>query len=161
MIAGTISRLSAALLAFCGLALLFAADDILPRHLPGYPPADFWFGQLLAAACLAMATLNWFSRGALLGGIYGRPVVVGNATGDLIAPLTLLKPMLAGPVVGANSTGYLIAAITLLKPMLAGAFRPAGWLLVFPVTALAVAYGWLMLRGPFERDVATMKGADS
>ena len=137
MIAGTISRLSAALLAFCGLALLFAADEILPRHLPGYPPADFWFGQLLAAACLAMATLNWFSRGALLGGIYGRPVVV------------------------ANATGYLIAAITLLKPMLAGAFRPAGWLLVFPVTALAVAYGWLMLRGPFERDVATMKGADS
>lgn len=137
MIATHISRSSAALLAFCGLALLFAADEILPRHLPGYPPADFWFGQLLAAACLAMATLNWLSRHTLLGGIYGRPVVA------------------------ANATGYFIAAITLLKPTVSGAFRPAGLLLTIPVTALAIAYGWLMLRGPFERDVATMKGADS
>lgn len=134
MIATHISRSSAALLAFCGLALLFAADEILPRHLPGYPPGDFWFGQLLAAACLAMATLNWLSRHTLLGGIYGRPVVA------------------------ANATGYFIAAITLLKPTMNGAFRPAGLLLTIPVTALAFAYGWLMLRGPFEGDVALKQG---
>lgn len=134
MIAGHISRASAALLAFCGLSLLFLADEILPRHLPGYPPGEFWFGQLLAAACLAMAVLNWLSRHTLLGGIYGRPVVA------------------------ANATGYFIAAITLLKPTIAGAFRPAGWLLTIPVTALAVAYAWLMFRGPFERDVAMAKG---
>lgn len=135
MIAGRISRASAILLGFCGLALLFAADEILPRHLPGYPPGEFWFGQLLAAACLALAVLNWMSRRTLLGGIYGRPVVA------------------------ANATGYLIAAITLLKPTLAGEFRPDGWLLTIPVTGLAVAYGWLMLRGPFERDAAAAKGA--
>ena len=135
MIASTISRVSAALLAFCGLALLFAADEILPRHLPGYPPAEFWFGQLLAAACLSLAVLNWMSRRTLLGGIYGRPVVA------------------------ANATGYLIAAITLLKPTLAGDFRPAGWLLTIPVTALAIAYGWLMLRGPFARDAAVARGS--
>jgi hypothetical protein len=129
MIAGMISRASAAFLAFAGLSLLFAADEILSRHLPGYPPADYWFGQLLAAACLALATLNWLSRHTLLGGIYGRPVVA------------------------ANATGYFIAAITLLKPMLAGVFRPAGWLLVIPVTALAAAYAWLMFRGPFEQDL--------
>lgn len=137
MIAGSISRASAALLAFCGLALLFAADEILPRHLPGYPPGEFWFGQLLAAACLAMATLNWLSRHALLGGIYGRPVVA------------------------ANATGYFIAAITLLKPTIAGTFHPAGLLLTIPVTALALAYGWLMFRGPFERDVVAAKPGTS
>ncbi len=135
MIAGWISRASAALLAFAGLSLLFMTEEILSRHLPGYPPGDVWFGQLLAAACLAMATLNWFSRGALLGGIYGRPVVA------------------------ANATGYFIAAITLLKLTIAGSFRPAGLLLTIPVTLLAVAYGWLMLRGPFERDVVAMKGS--
>ncbi|MBP6443847.1 MAG: hypothetical protein KA267_07500 [Gemmatimonadales bacterium] len=133
MMAGYVSRLSATLLAFCGLALLFAGDEILPRHLPGYPPGEVWFGQLLAAACLAMAALNWLSRHTLLGGIYGRPVVA------------------------ANATGYFIAAITLLRPTLAGAFRPAGLLLTIPVTALAVAYAWLMFRGPFERDVAAAK----
>lgn len=132
MIGGAISRASAGLLAFCGLSLLFAADEILPRHLPGYPPGDFWFGQLLGAACLAMAALNWLSRRTLLGGIYGRPVVA------------------------ANATGYVIAAITLLKPSLAGDFRPAGWLLTLPVTALALAYAWLMFRGPFERDIGAM-----
>jgi hypothetical protein len=136
MIAGTISRASAAFLGFVGLSLLFAADEILSRHLPGYPPADFWFGQLLAAACLAVATLNWLSRRTLLGGIYGRPVVA------------------------ANATGYFIAAITLLKPMLAGAFRPAGWLIVFPVTALAIAYAWLMFRGPFEADLRVTRNAN-
>ncbi len=134
MVAGMLSRASAALLAFCGLSLLFLADEILPRHLPGYPPGEFWFGQLLAAACLAMAVLNWLSRHTLLGGIYGRPVVA------------------------ANATGFFIAAITLLKPSLAGEFRPAGWLLTIPVTALAVAHAWLMFRGPFERDVAAAKG---
>jgi hypothetical protein len=132
MIGSWITRASAALLAFCGLSLLFAADEILSRHLPGYPVGDYWFGQLLGAACLAMATLNWLSRHALLGGIYGRPVVA------------------------ANAVGYFIAAITLLKPSLAGSFRPAGWLLTIPVTLLAAAYAWLMLRGPFERDAARM-----
>ncbi len=135
MIGGWISRASAGLLAFAGLSLLFAADQILPRHVPGYPPEGFWFGQLLGAACLAMANLNWLSRRALIGGIYGRPVVA------------------------ANAVGYFVAATVLLKPMLRGEFSAGGWLIVVPVTALAAAYGWLMLRGPFAQDAARKANA--
>jgi len=130
MSGGIISRVSAGFLAFAGLSLLFAADQILSRHIPGFPTDGYWFGQLLGAACLAMANLNWLSRRALLGGIYGRPVVA------------------------ANAVGYFIAAMVMLKPMLRGEFSAGGWLIVVPVTALAVAYGWLMLRGPFAQDAA-------
>ena len=130
MSGGIISRVSAGFLAFAGLSLLFAADQILSRHIPGFPTDGYWFGQLLGAACLAMANLNWLSRHALLGGIYGRPVVAANAVGSFVA------------------------ATVLLKPMLRGEFGPGAWLIVVPVTALAAAYAWLMLRGPFEHDAA-------
>lgn len=135
MIGGIISRASAGFLAFAGLSLLFAADQVLSRHIPGFPADGSWFGQLLGAACLAMANLNWLSRPALLGGIYGRPVVA------------------------ANAVGYFIAAMVLLKPMLRGEFSAGGWLIVVPVTALAAAYAWLMLRGPFAQDAARKAGA--
>ena len=32
--------------------------------------------QLLGGAWLGVATLNWFTRGQSIGGIYGRPVVL-------------------------------------------------------------------------------------
>lgn len=79
MISTQISRASAALLLLAGLALLFCRG----RHPAGTHP---WFscgiglaGQLLAAAWLAVATLNWLSRSTVLGGIYGRAMVATNA----------------------------------------------------------------------------------
>jgi hypothetical protein len=128
MISTFISRVSAVVLGLGGLALLFAADAILPRIIPGFPAAAFWLGQLLAAGWLAIALLNWASQPGLLGGIYGRPVVL------------------------ANNALYFITTMAVLKI----AFRAGApawlWLVIAPAAALAIVYGWLLFRGPFERD---------
>ena len=111
-----------------GLLFLFAADDILPRLIPAFPPSGAWLGQLLAAAWLGVALLNWFSRSTLLGGIYGRAVVTTNAV------------------------LYFVGAMSLLKIVTRPGTSPAVWLLAIPFVLFAAVYSWLLFRGPFERD---------
>lgn len=85
MASAVLSRVSAVVLLVAGLVLLFAPDVALPALVPGFPPAAAWLGQLLAAAWLSVAVLNWLQRSSMLGGIYGRPMVVANLTLYLIS----------------------------------------------------------------------------
>jgi hypothetical protein len=126
VISSLLSRTSAIVLLLGGLALLFAPDVLLPALVPGFPPAAAWLGQLLGAAWIGVAALNWLQRAAVLGGIYGRPVVL------------------------ANVALYFISALSLLRALLGGAAPPALWLALAPMAALAAAYGVLLLRGPFD-----------
>jgi len=82
---------SAVFMALLGLAASFA-----PRELLG------WFGaaatgivplivQLLGALYLAFAMLNWMAREVLIGGIYSRPVALGNFMHFAIGALALVK----------------------------------------------------------------------
>lgn len=134
MLSTMISRASAGVLAVGGLLLLFAPDVVLARFIPGSPPAEAWLAQLLAAAWLGLASLNWISRGALLGGIHGRPVVA------------------------ANAVSYFVGATSLLKAALRPDQPAALWLLAAPLGLFAALYGWLLLRGPFEGDLASHAG---
>ena len=129
VISAFISRASAVFLLAGGIALLFGADDILPRIIPGFPPAGAWLGQLVAAAWLGIAALNWLNRSALLGGIYGRPIVL------------------------ANTALYFVSAMVLLQAARPPAASRAVAVMIVPFGVFAVAYGWLLFRGPFERDV--------
>jgi hypothetical protein len=126
VISSLLSRVSAAVLLLGGAALLFAPDALLPALVPGFPPAAVWLGQLLGAAWLGVAALNWSQRAALLGGIYGRPVVL------------------------ANLALYFISALSLLRALLREAAPPTLWSLLVPLAVLAAAYGALLLRGPFD-----------
>jgi hypothetical protein len=126
VISSVLSRVSALVLLLGGLALLFAPDVLLPALAPGFPPAAAWLGQLLAAAWLGVAALNWLQRAAVLGGIYGRPVVF------------------------ANGALYLVSALSLLRALLGGAAPRAVWLVCAPAALLAAAYWALLLRGPFD-----------
>lgn len=129
MISTQVSRASAGLLFLGGAALLFAPDAVLPRLVPGFPAGGEWLGQLLAAALLGLAALDWLSRSTLLGGIYGRPVVL------------------------ANTAFYFIAAMVLLRHAVGRDVPAALWIVAVPVALLAGVYGWLLLRGPAERDL--------
>ena len=40
--------------------------------------------------------LNWMAQGNLVGGIFGRPIAIGNLAHFTIAALALLKSILAG-----------------------------------------------------------------
>ena len=126
MISSIVTRISAAVLLAGGLALLFASDVLLPVMVPGFPAAGAWLGQLLGAAWLGVAALNWLQRGALLGGIYGRPVVL------------------------ANLVLYFVGALSLLRALLGSGVPRVMWGLAVPLALMAVVYGVLLLRGPLD-----------
>ena len=116
-----IVRVTAAVLLLGGVALLFAPDLVLPAL--GVPASAAPVGQLLGAAWLGVAALDWLQRDAVLGGVYGRPVVFGNGVLAFVSALSLVG---AGP---ATAAAWAVAAV-------------AG--------ALALAWGLLLFRGPFE-----------
>jgi hypothetical protein len=79
---------AAAALGALGLALLFAPDET--------SIALAWGGGVVAPSVaaggfLALAVLNWMGRGAIYGGIYGRPIVLANLTFALTAGLALFN----------------------------------------------------------------------
>jgi hypothetical protein len=126
MISSLLSRVSAGVLLLGGIALLFASDVLLPALIPGFPPSAAWLGQLLGAAWLGVAALNWLQRAAVLGGIYSRPVVL------------------------ANLALYVVSALSLLRVLLEGGGPLAMWAAAGVAGVLAAVYGALLLRGPFD-----------
>lgn len=93
----------AVLLAAAGVVLLFAPEAVFPAVRPTGPSA--LAAQLLGAALLGFAALCWAGRGALLGGIYGRPIVVGNQAFAVVGTLVLLGERPPAP--GAGLWGLL------------------------------------------------------
>lgn len=134
MISTLVSRLSALTLFAGGFTLLFASDVVLPRLVPGFPRGGTWLGQLLAAAWLGVAMLNWVSQHAVLGGIYGRPVVL------------------------ANAALWFIAATSLARAASRDAGQRAPWVLLVPAAGFAAVYLWLLFRGPAARDLERQRG---
>jgi len=80
--------ISALCLGASGVLLLFAPREAGDALLPGVS-ADGLF-QLLGAALLGFAAMNWTARGAALGGIYGRAVVVGNLMHMVVGAFVLV-----------------------------------------------------------------------
>jgi hypothetical protein len=135
VISTQISRASATFLLLGGLVFLFAADVVLPRLIPGFPASGTWVGQLLAAAWGAVGTLNWYSQSTLLGGIYGRQLVLTNAV------------------------LYFVGATVILKVAVRPDSPAALWILVVPIVLFTGIYGWLLFRGPLERDFQIQRRA--
>jgi len=125
MISAVVSHVSALVLAVAGVVLLFASDVVLPHVAPGFPASAAWLGQLLAAAWLGVAVLTWLRRGAILGGIYGRAIVLGNF--------------------GL----YFISALSLVRVLHNGVAQLWLWPAFVVSATLALSYGALLLGGPF------------
>jgi hypothetical protein len=88
---------SAAVLAALGLAGTFLPAEVLTR-LGTEPTAPLQLAfQVLGALCLGFAMLNWMARGSLIGGIYNRPIVVGNLLHFTSAALAFSKMLLRAP----------------------------------------------------------------
>lgn len=82
---------SALLLVFLGVLLSFLPAEI--GSFMGFTQslATQMALQLLGAVYFGFGMLNYMSKRAVVGGIYGRPLVVGNFSHFLIAALALLK----------------------------------------------------------------------
>lgn len=108
---------SAVLFGVSGLGMLFVPDEVarLLGLVAGAPLV-----QLLGAALLGIAAMNWTARGMALGGIYGRAVTAGNQVHAFIGAMVLLRDTF--------STG-----------------GPAGmWVLTAVYVLAAVYFSWLM-----------------
>lgn len=99
--------ISALVMGVAGIAGSFLPDELL-RAL-GITPAGAMpvIVQLLAALLFAFAMVNWTARGSLIGGIYNRPVAIGNLTHFVMGALALTKAAMAG---GPHRQILLIAA---------------------------------------------------
>lgn len=51
--------------------------------------------QLLGAAYYGFAILNWMAKGALIGGIYNRPIAIGNLAHFILGGAALIKVVLS------------------------------------------------------------------
>ncbi len=105
---------SALVMAATGLVLSFAPQETL-AHLgasaPGRMPAIL---QLTGALYLGFAFANWTAKGMVLGGIYGRAIVMGNFLHFIMGALTLLRAAVGvsnGPIFWTVTLFYVLFAI--------------------------------------------------
>ncbi len=82
---------SAAFLAMLGLATSFLPEKVLGLHgtVPDTP--TLLLVQMTGALYLGFAILNWTARGVLIGGIYARPVALGNFLHFAMVSVMLIK----------------------------------------------------------------------
>jgi hypothetical protein len=52
--------------------------------------------QIVGALYLGFAILNWMAKGVLIGGIYSRPVALGNFLHFAVVSVVLMKAVAAG-----------------------------------------------------------------
>lgn len=105
---------SALAMGAAGIAALFAPHELLTAF--GVAPSASLplLVQLLAALLFAFAMVNWTAKGSLIGGIYNRPVALGNLTHFAIGAITLLKYVTraqATPAVLATTAVYVVFAL--------------------------------------------------
>lgn len=116
---------SAFALAVTGLLLTFGSMEIAAAFGTPATGLTALVMQLLGAAQLGWAMTNWMSRASLFGGIYGRPLVVGNLLHFFAGGSALLKSAMFG-----SSRAILVVGIV--------------------YALLAIAFGWLLFRNPLE-----------
>ena len=88
---------SAAMMAVLGLAMSFVPDELL-RYAGAQPHAlTAVLVQVCGALYLGFAMMNWMAKDNLIGGIYSRPVAMGNFMHFVVAGLALVKTAFIAP----------------------------------------------------------------
>ncbi len=82
---------SSLVMAAIGLSLTFAPQEIMRRmggEAAGWPLIIL---QLCGALYCGLALMNWMAKAVVLGGIYGRPIVIGNLVHFTMGAILLFK----------------------------------------------------------------------
>ncbi len=98
---------SAIILGSTGLLLTFIPDEV--SHFLNFSGPAIQF-QILGALYFGFAMLNWTAKANLIGGIYSKPVAIGNFSHFLIGGFALIKLVLHNNY----GIGILICAILYL-----------------------------------------------
>ena len=104
---------SASLMAMLGLGASFLPQEAL--SYAGYQAEGMsvLLVQVTGALYFSYALLNWMARGVLIGGIYSRPVALGNFTHFFIVTIVLAKALLVhvAPPILIGAAIYFIFAL--------------------------------------------------
>lgn len=90
---------SALFMALLGLLTSFMPQEVLETHGTIPDNATLLLIQMMGALYLGFAILNWAARGVLMGGIYSRPLALGNFLHFLMVAITLIKAAIVHGVV--------------------------------------------------------------
>jgi hypothetical protein len=88
--------LSAAFMGAIGVTMSFLPQEIISQFGRSPEPLGITLVQITGALYLGFAILNWMARGNLIGGIYSRPVALGNFMQFGIVAIVLIKSVMAG-----------------------------------------------------------------
>lgn len=89
-------------MAALGLATSFLPQEILAYLGTTADAANTLVLQIVGALWFGFALLNWSARGNLIGGIYSRPIALGNFIHFAMVSITLIK------LVSADTDPYLL-----------------------------------------------------
>ena len=118
--------ISALLLGATGIVLTFMPEEVSQGlNLPGSNSIVF---QILGALYFGFAMLNWTAKANLIGGIYSRPVAIGNFSHFIIGGLALIKLAIHNP----NWS--------------------AGWICAIVYLLFAFLFGWVFFNNPIAAD---------
>ena len=106
---------SAAFLALVGLAASFVPEELLWYVGSPAQRLEVLIVQMVGAAYMGFAILNWTARENLIGGIYSRPVALGNFLNFGVVAIAITKVLMGGEsgievIIGAVAyTGFAVA----------------------------------------------------
>jgi hypothetical protein len=103
---------SAVILGMAGIALAFFPQEIGSNLGMATSGSAALILQIMGALYFAFGMINWTARANLIGGIYGRPIAIGNMTHFTIGALSLVKAMsFASIPLIACTVAYVLFAI--------------------------------------------------
>jgi len=85
---------SAILLASIGILLSFLPNEVIEYLNIESNTITILFLNLLSALYLGFGLLNWMAKGTLIGGIYNKPIAIGNLMHFGVGAITLVKVVL-------------------------------------------------------------------
>jgi membrane-anchored protein YejM (alkaline phosphatase superfamily) len=102
---------SAIVMGMAGICFTFLPEEII--NYAGYTSTvlNILFLQILGALYLAFATLNWMAKANLIGGIYSKPVAIGNFAHFFIAGVSIIKSALSAEASVALWIGAIVYTI--------------------------------------------------
>lgn len=101
-------------MAVAGIAMSFAPDEILTAAgVTSVITAERLLVQVAGATYFGFAMINWTAKANLIGGIYSRPVAIGNFAHFLVGAFALAKGYFNGQthIVLIVTIAYVIFAI--------------------------------------------------
>ena len=82
---------SALFYAIIGIILSFLPNEIADYLNVGYNIITILFLNIMSALYLGFGVLNWMAKGTLIGGIYNKPIAIGNLMHFGVGAIALVK----------------------------------------------------------------------